>query len=56
MPIMQGYTSEDGERVGYYQYGDGGKKYHYTVGDAESRADALEKAKEQAQAIEASRS
>jgi hypothetical protein len=46
MPIQQGYTTKDGERRGYYQWGDG-TKYYYTPGDPSSRTRAKNKAKEQ---------
>jgi hypothetical protein len=35
MPIRQGYEQFRGERMGYYQWGDG-KKYHYTPGNEEA--------------------
>jgi len=50
MPIKQGYEQFRGERMGYYQWGDHGKKYHYTPGDARSRERARRKAKKQAEA------
>jgi len=37
----------------YYQWGESGKKYHYTAGDAGSRRRAREKAKKQGQAAHA---
>lgn len=37
----------------YYQWGESGKKYHYTAGDEESREKAKEKAKQQGQAAHA---
>ena len=40
----------------YYQYGESGKKYYFTVGDAASEVEALEKAKRQSAAIHASKS
>jgi len=50
MPIHQGYTTKDGERRGYYQWGDQ-KKYYYTPGNEESRKRAYANAREQANAI-----
>lgn len=38
----------------YYQWGDSGKKYHYTAGDEKSRDAAKEKAKKQGRAARAS--
>ena len=40
----------DGERMGYYQWGDQ-KKYYYMPGDEESRERAYANAQEQASAI-----
>lgn len=42
------HRSKDGDGP-YYQWGDSGKKYHYTAGDKESREKAKEKAKKQGQ-------
>lgn len=47
MPIIQGYEIFRGERMGYYQWGDSGKKYHYTIGDERSRKRAKRKAEKQ---------
>lgn len=55
MPLQQGYTTEDGERKGYYRWGDSGKKYKYTPGNEQSRKRAKKKAKKQGKAIEASK-
>jgi hypothetical protein len=49
MPVMRGQDSKGP----YYRWGAGGKKYHYTAGDEDSRERALEKAKAQGRAIEA---
>lgn len=38
----------------YYQWGDSGKKYHYTAGDKKSRERAKKKAEKQGQAAYAS--
>lgn len=38
----------------YYEWGDSGKKYHYTAGDEKSRDAAKEKAKKQGRAARAS--
>jgi hypothetical protein len=38
----------------YYQWGDSGKKYHYTAGDKSSREAAKKKAEKQGQAARAS--
>jgi len=55
MPLQQGTTTRDGERVGYYRWGDSGKMYTYELGNAISRGMAKSKAKEQGRAIEASK-
>lgn len=44
MKIRRAYTTIDGVRYGYYQYGEKGKKYYYTPGNEESRERAKEKA------------
>jgi len=49
MPIKQGYTTKNGKRMGYYQWGDG-KKYYYTPGNDASRRAAKSKARKQQQA------
>ena len=49
MPVHRG-TDSDGP---YYQWGDHGKRYHYTTGDASSRKEAKEKAAKQGQAAHA---
>lgn len=54
MPIQQGTTTRDGERVGFYRWGDDGKMYIYELGNARSRAQAKRYAKEQQQAAYAS--
>jgi len=53
MPLRRGYTTRNGKRVGYYQYGKEGKKYTYNPGSREERYRAKEKAKKQMKAIQA---
>lgn len=55
MPLQQGTTTRDGERVGYYRWGDSGKMYIYELGNPNSRAAAKGLAKRQGRAIEASK-
>lgn len=55
MPLQNGYTTKNGTRVGYYKWGDSGKKYKYTIGNRKSRENAKNKAKKQGRAIEASK-
>ncbi|MGA7096127.1 MAG: hypothetical protein WB245_01010 [Acidimicrobiia bacterium] len=50
MPVHRG---KDGDGP-YYQWGDAGKKYHYTAGDKKSREAAKDKATKQGKAIRAS--
>lgn len=50
VPVHRGKDS-DGP---YYQWGDSGKKYHYTAGNKQSREQAKKKAKKQGQAARAS--
>jgi len=50
MPIKQGYEIVDGERKGYYQWGESGKRYYYTPGDKSSRTRAKNNAKAQQKA------
>jgi hypothetical protein len=50
MPVHRGKDSKGP----YYQWGDNGKKYHYTSGDARSRKTAQDKAKKQGRAARAS--
>lgn len=49
MPVRR---SKDGKGP-YYQWGESGKKYHYTAGDEKSREKAKEKAKRQGRAARA---
>ncbi len=49
MPVRRGSDS----RGPYYQWGDHGKKYHYTSGDAESREKAKKAAGRQGAAAHA---
>jgi hypothetical protein len=53
MPLQQGATTRDGERVGYYRWGDEGKMYIYTPNNRQSRERAKALAKRQGRAIEA---
>lgn len=53
MPLQQGTTTRDGERVGYYRWGDTGKMYTYQPGNRQSRERAKVLAKRQGRAIEA---
>jgi hypothetical protein len=50
MPVKRGKDSKGS----YYQWGDSGKKYHYTAGDKSSREQAREKAARQGRAARAS--
>lgn len=50
MPVHRGKDSKGP----YYQWGDSGKKYHYTSGDKASREAAEAKAGRQGQAARAS--
>jgi len=51
MPLSQGYTTRDGERKGYYRWGEHGKMYVYTPGDEEERKRAKQRALRQGRAI-----
>jgi hypothetical protein len=53
MPINQGYTTRDGERKGYYRWGEEGTMYLYTPGDEAERERAKERARKQGRAIKA---
>lgn len=55
MPLQQGYTTRDGERVGWYRWGESGKRYFYEPGNPHSRASAKGLAERQGRAIEASK-
>jgi len=50
MPVQRGRDSKGP----YYQWGDSGKKYHYTAGNKEARLRALRRAKRQGRAARAS--
>ena len=50
MPVHRGNDSKGP----YYQWGDSGKKYHYTANDKSSRGRAHNKAVKQGQAVRAS--
>lgn len=54
MPIQQGYEQFRGERMGYYQWGSSGTKYHYTPGNERARKRAKRKAENQRAAAYAS--
>ena len=54
MPIKQGYEQHQGERMGYYQWGDEGRKYYYTPGNETARKRAKSKAEKQREAAHAS--
>jgi len=47
MPIHQGYEQHEGERTGYYQWGDAGTKYYYTPGNETEQKRAETKAEKQ---------
>jgi hypothetical protein len=49
MPVKRGQDKQGP----YYQWGDSGKKYHYTPGDKRSRDRAKEQASKQGQAAHA---
>ena len=50
MPIYRGYTTVKGKRMGWFRWGDSGKKYTYIPGNERSRKSAKKKAVKQAQA------
>lgn len=50
MPVHRGKDTEGP----FYQWGDSGKKYHYTAGNDKSRKAAKQKAEKQGQAARAS--
>jgi len=52
-PITQGYEILDGKRVGWYRWGEHGKKYYYTPGNKKEREWAYNKAWDQGKAIHA---
>ena len=47
MPVQRGYTTRDGERRGYYRWGEEGKMYTYEPGNARSRRAAKAAAERQ---------
>lgn len=55
MPMNNSVEIVDGEKKGYYQYGETGKRYYYEIGNKESRTIARQKAEKQARAINARR-
>ena len=54
MPIQQGYEQRNGKRMGYYQWGESGKRYYYTPGNELGRKRARERAERQRAAAYAS--
>lgn len=54
MPLQQGTTTRNGERVGFYRWGDDGKMYTYRLNNTTLRERAKEQAKRQGRAIESS--
>lgn len=54
MPIKQGYGQHNGRRMGYYKWGNSGKKYWYTPGNETTRKRAKTKAEQQREAAYAS--
>lgn len=54
MPCRRGTTTRNGKRVGYYQWGESGKRYTYELGNEQARKRALRRCREQARAIRAS--
>ncbi len=54
MPIRQGYAQHRGERMGWYKWGQSGKKYYYTPGNETARKRAKTKAEQQRDAAYAS--
>jgi len=51
LPIRRKYTTRNGKKIGYYQFGSKGRKYYYTPGNPASRKRAYRKARKQAAAI-----
>jgi len=51
MPIMQGSTTKDGKRVGFFKFGKNGTKYYYTPGNKKAREMARSRAAKQGRAI-----
>lgn len=47
MPVTRGYEQHHGKRMGYYQFGESGTKYHYTPGNETARKRAKTKAEQQ---------
>jgi len=54
MPIQRGYEQHRGKRMGWYKWGQSGKKYHYTPGNETARKRAKTKAEQQREAAYAS--
>jgi len=55
MPLQRGYTTRNGERRGYYRWGERGTMYTYEPGDDDARERAKEQALAQGRAIHARR-
>jgi hypothetical protein len=55
VPLQQGYTTRDGERRGYYRWGETGTLYLYTPGEDAERERARQRALRQGRAIQAQR-
>jgi len=53
MPVQHGTTTVNGKQVGFYRWGNSGKKYTYTLGDEAGRKRAKERATRQGRAIHA---
>ncbi len=51
MPLRQGYTTRNGDKRGYYQAGDAGRKYVYKPGNTQSREAARKRALRQLRAM-----
>lgn len=52
MPLQQGTTTRNGERKGFYRWGDEGKMYLYEPGNEGQRERAKRLAQRQGRAIE----
>ena len=53
MPVHRGTAIRKGKRVGWYRWGNHGKKYYYTLGSESSRKRARAKAEKQGRAARA---
>lgn len=45
MPLKQGYTTRNGDRKGYFQWGKNGKKHTYEPGNDDARRAAKSRAR-----------